>query len=95
MQKTEDGVSELIDCQRVVERMLANGTTLAEVEEYIERCALDGLEKAGLWMLAWAHQDPATQLRLAKETLAIVTSMRTRERPGSTQLRDPDELIAS
>jgi len=69
-------VSDLVHCQQVVERMLRDDTTLAEVEEYIERCALDQMEKAGLWMLAWAHQDQATQLRLAKETLALVSSMR-------------------
>jgi len=70
-------VSDLIDCQQVVERMLANHRMLAEVEEYIERCALAELEKAGLWMLAWAHQDQPTQLRLAAEMLASVTSMRS------------------
>jgi hypothetical protein len=70
-------VSDLIDCQKVVERMLTDGEPLAEIEEYIERGALDELEKAGLWMLAWAHQDQATQLRLANETLALVSSMRS------------------
>jgi len=69
-------MSNLIHYQKVVERMLRHDSTLAEVEEYIERCALDQMEKAGLWMLAWAHQDQATQLRLAKETLALVSSMR-------------------
>jgi hypothetical protein len=64
-------VSDLIDCQRTVERMLTESRTLAEVEEYVEHCALDEMEKAGLWMLAWAHQDQATQLQLAKETLAL------------------------
>ena len=70
-------MSDLIDCQETVERMLTDGRTLAEVEEYVERCALDEMEKAGLWMLAWAHQDQATQLRLAKETLALAGSMRS------------------
>jgi len=70
-------VSDLVHCQKVVERMHRDGRTLAEVEEYIERAALDQVEKAGLWMLAWEQQDQATQLRLAKETLALVTSMRT------------------
>ena len=70
-------MSGLIDCQHTVERMLTDGRTLAEVEEYVDRCALDEMEKAGLWMLAWAHQDQATQLRLAKETLALVSSMRS------------------
>jgi hypothetical protein len=55
--------------------MLSDGVTLAEVEDYIEGCALDQMEKAGLWMLAWAHQDQATQLRLAKETLALVSGL--------------------
>jgi hypothetical protein len=69
-------VSDLVHCQTVVERMHREGRTLAEVEEYIERCALAEMEKAGLWMLAWAQQDQATQLRLAKETLALLTTMR-------------------
>lgn len=63
-------------CQEVVERMLTYGRPLAEIEDYIEDCALDQIEKAGLWMLAWAHQDQATQLRLAQETLALISSMR-------------------
>jgi hypothetical protein len=69
-------VSDLIDCQTVVERMVTRRRTLAEIEEFIECCALDEMEKAGLWMLAWANQDQATQLRVAKETLALVASMR-------------------
>jgi hypothetical protein len=77
---TTDGwvaTTGLVECEKSVERMSSDGRTLAEIEEYIERCALDDLEKAGLWMLAWAHQDPATQLRLAKETLALVSSLHT------------------
>ena len=69
-------VSDLVHSQKVVERMVRHDRTLAEVEEYIERCALDQIEKAGLWMLAWAHQDQATQLRLAKETLALASNLR-------------------
>lgn len=65
-----------------VKRMLTESRTLAEVEEYVEHCALDEMEKAGLWMLAWAHQDQATQLRLAKETLALVSSMRSPTKSG-------------
>ena len=68
-------VSDLIHCQDVVERILRDGTTLGDVEVYIERCPLDDIEKAGLWMLAWAHQDQSTQLRLAKEMLALVSSV--------------------
>lgn len=68
-------MSELIHCQKVVEQMLTLGRPLAEIEYYIEDCALDQMEKAGLWMLAWAHQDPAAQLRLAKETLALASCL--------------------
>ena len=68
-------MSDLIHCQTVVEQMLTDGTPLAEIEDYIEDCGLDQMEKAGLWMLAWAHQDPAAQLRLAKETLALASSL--------------------
>jgi hypothetical protein len=70
-------VSDLFHCQAVVERMHTSGRTLAEVEEYIECCPLDEIEKAGLWMLAWAHQNQATQLRLARETLALLGSLHT------------------
>lgn len=69
--------------------MLRDGRTLAEVEEYIDRSALDQMEKAGLWMLAWAHQNQATQLRLAKETLALVTSMHTTEDSRSADPTTP------
>lgn len=83
--RKEDVVSDLVDCQKVVERMLTDGKPLAEIEEYIERGALDELEKAGLWMLAWAHQDPATQLRLAKETLALASSLQTGDALTATE----------
>jgi len=83
-------MSGLIDYQHTVERMLTDGRTLAEVEEYVDRCALDEMEKAGLWMLAWAHQDQATQLRLAKETLALVSSMRSPTRLGRKKHRRGD-----
>jgi hypothetical protein len=69
-------VSDLSHCQKVVERMLIDGRPIPEIEDYIDGCALDQMEKAGLWMLTWAHQDQATQLRLAKETLALLSSMR-------------------
>lgn len=70
-------VSDLIHCQTVVEQMLSVRRPLAEVEEYIEDCSLDDMGKAGLWMLAWAHQDQPTQLRLAREMLALVSSLRS------------------
>ena len=86
-------MSDLIDCQNTVERMLTDGRTLAEVEEYVDRCGLDEMEKAGLWMLAWAHQDQATQLRLAKETLALVGSMRSPTKLGRTKRRRGDRPV--
>lgn len=68
-------MSDLVHCQKVVEEMLSHGRGLAEVEQYIDDCSLGQMEKAGLWMLAWAHQDQGTQLRLARETLALVSSL--------------------
>ena len=70
-------MSDLIHCQRRVEQLLSDRWPLAEVEDYIEDCSLDQMEKTGLWMLAWAHQDQATQLRLAREMLALVSSLRS------------------
>jgi hypothetical protein len=67
--------SDLISCQQVVEQMLSGRRPLAEVEDYIEDCSLDQMEKAGLWMLAWAHQDHTTQLRLAREMLALASAL--------------------
>ena len=66
---------DLVRCQKVVERMLGDGRSLTEVEDYIEASALEEMQKAALWMLAWAHQEPATQLRLAKETLALASGV--------------------
>jgi len=62
----------LISSQAVVERMLRAGRSFREVEDFIEASPLEELQKAALWMLAWAHQDSASQLRLARETLALV-----------------------
>ena len=63
---------DLISCQAVVERMLQAGRSFSEIEDFIEASPLEELQKAALWMLAWAHQDPASQLRLARETLTLV-----------------------
>lgn len=46
-------MSSLVHCQKIVERMLRHGRTLAEVEEYIDPSALDRMEKAGLWIGCW------------------------------------------
>ena len=63
-------MSDLVHCQKAVEGMLSDGRPLVEVEEYIDDCSLGQMEKAGLWMLAWAHQDQGTQLRLARDARA-------------------------
>ncbi|MGZ6691842.1 MAG: hypothetical protein ACXVHQ_30945 [Solirubrobacteraceae bacterium] len=63
---------DLISSQAVVERMLRAGKSFSEIEDFIEASSLEELQKAALWMLAWAHQDRASQLRLARETLALV-----------------------
>jgi len=68
---------DLVHCQKVVEQMLGDGRALTDVEDYIEASALDELSKAGLWMLAWAHQDPAAQLQLARETLALASALKS------------------
>ena len=70
---------DLVRCQEVVERMLGDRRSLTEVEDYIEASALEEMQKAALWMLAWAHQEPATQLRLAKETLALASGVADQE----------------
>jgi len=70
-------VSDVIHCQKIVEEMLIGRRPLVEAEEYIEDCSLDEMGKAGLWILARAHQDQATQLRLAREMLALVSSLRS------------------
>ncbi len=58
--------------QSGVERMLAAGNRFSEIEDYITAAPLREECKAALWLLAWAHQEPRAQLRLAKETLALV-----------------------
>ena len=68
---------DLVRCQEVVERMLGDGRSLTEVEDYIEASALEEMQKAALWMLAWAHQDPAAQLQLARETLALASALKS------------------
>ncbi len=76
-------MSDLACEPRVVEAMLGAGRRLAEVEEYIEASPLENLDKAALWMLAWAHQDHRVQLRLANEMLALASTLSaSRREPG-------------
>ena len=80
---------DLVHCQKVVEEMLRDGRDLSDVEDYIEASALHQFSKAGLWMLAWAHQDPAAQLQLARETLALASALESTatrsDRPTGTE----------
>lgn len=55
--------------------MLGDGRCLSEVEDYIDASALENLDKAALWMLAWAHQEQRVQLRLANEMLALASNL--------------------
>jgi len=44
-------------------------------------------------MLTWAHQDPAAQLQLARETLALASALKsTRGAIGSQVVRDLVEI---
>jgi hypothetical protein len=65
----------LADCQGRVERKLREGESFSAVEDYINASPLEARQQAALWLLAWAHQSPRVQLRLAKETLALVSNM--------------------
>jgi hypothetical protein len=66
-------VSDLARHQTVVEQMVDAGEGFSDIEDYIAAAPLSDRRKSALWLLLWAHQDPRTQLRLAKETLALVS----------------------
>jgi hypothetical protein len=66
-------VPDLVPYQTAVERMLGAGETFSEIEDYIAAAPLSDRCKSALWLFGWAHQDPRTQLRIAKETLALVS----------------------
>lgn len=68
---TRDG---LADYQGHVEKQLREGESFSAVEDYIDTAPLESRQRAALWLLAWAHQTPRAQLRLAKETLALVST---------------------
>jgi hypothetical protein len=62
---------------------LRAGESFSAVEDYINATSLESRQKAALWLLAWAHQDPRAQLRVAKEAIALVARRRTRKKRGS------------
>jgi hypothetical protein len=72
----------LADCQGRVEQKLREGESFSDVEDYINATSLGPRQKGALWLLAWAHEDPRAQLRVAKEALALVARRRTRNNRG-------------
>ena len=66
-------MSDIASYQSGVERMLGAGEIFSDIEEYIAAAPLSDRCKSALWLFGWAHQDRRTQLRLAKETLALVS----------------------
>ena len=43
-----------------------------QIEGAIEAAPASDGQKAALWLLAWSHQEPRVQRRVAKEALAAV-----------------------
>jgi hypothetical protein len=66
-------VPDLARFQTAVDRKLDAGESFSDIEDYIAAAPLSDRCKSALWLYGWAHQDPRTQLRLAKETLALVS----------------------
>jgi hypothetical protein len=66
-------VPDLDRFQTAVDRKLDAGECFSEIEDYIAAAPLSDRCKSALWLYGWAHQDPRAQLRLAKETLALVS----------------------
>ena len=64
----------LLESQSVVERMATRREPFSDIEALIEAFDLGPDEKSALWLLAWSHQDPRTQRRVAREALAYVGS---------------------
>jgi hypothetical protein len=66
-------VPDIVHYQTEVEQMLDAGEMFSDIEDYIAGAPLPDRCKSALWLFGWAHQDSRTQLRLAKETLALVS----------------------
>ena len=66
-------MAKVESAQAAVEQMVREGRSFREVEAYVERATLADDQKAALWLLAWAEQEPGAQRRLALETLALVS----------------------
>jgi hypothetical protein len=60
----------LAEIETTVERMCDKGRPFTQIEGVIEAAPASDVQKAALWLLAWAHQEPRVQRRVAKEALA-------------------------
>ena len=66
--------AELVDYQGVVEAMMDTGEPFSRVEDFIDQApALDGNQKAALWLLAWSMRSNPVQRREAREMLGLTT----------------------
>jgi len=64
--------ADLVDHQGVVEEMMDAGEPLWRVEDFIDQArALDGNQKAALWLLAWSMRSNPVQRREAREMLSL------------------------
>ena len=67
--------AELVDYQGVVEQMMDASEPFWRVEDFIDRApALDGIQKAALWLLAWSMRSNPVQRREAREMLCATTT---------------------
>ena len=64
-----------------IERMCRSGRPFRQIEGVIEAAPASDGQKAALWLLAWSHQEPRVQRRVAKEALAAVASRARPPRP--------------
>jgi hypothetical protein len=53
-----------------VERMLQQGHSFEQVEEFIDRQEISEKQKSALWLLAWAEADGGTRRRVVAPLLA-------------------------
>jgi hypothetical protein len=60
----------LADIENTVERMCRTGSPFGQIEGVIDASAASDTQKSALWLLAWSHQEPRVQRRVAKEALA-------------------------
>jgi hypothetical protein len=64
----------LAEIEGRIERMCRSGRPFGQIEGVIESAPASDPQKAALWLLAWSHQEPRVQRRVAKEALAAVAA---------------------